>query len=240
MEIDRKYTVLVTGANSDIGVEVCRYFLDRGNDVIAMVHNSHNNLDGIIDDHLKIIKLDFSNHKNIEDFILVNKELLDDVDIFISLSSIRKSVQYGNIDSVDLITHFTVNVIPVVLLVQYLGNSMSNKGWGRIVIGSSIGVKFGGGNDTYCYSLTKYATELIPKVAQQWAGHGVLTNIVRIGVTDTKSFRKIGLDSIHKRVELVPMRRLADPVEISQTICWLGSRENSYITGEVLAVSGGE
>jgi NAD(P)-dependent dehydrogenase (short-subunit alcohol dehydrogenase family) len=36
------------------------------------------------------------------------------------------------------------------------------------------------------------------------------------------------------------MRRLADPVEISQTICWLGSRENSYITGEVLAVSGGE
>jgi NAD(P)-dependent dehydrogenase (short-subunit alcohol dehydrogenase family) len=214
--------------------------LNRGNDVIAMVHNSHNNLDGIIDDHLKIIKLDFSNHKNIEDFILVNKELLDDVDIFISLSSIRKSVQYGNIDSVDLITHFTVNVIPVVLLVQYLGNSMSNKGWGRIVIGSSIGVKFGGGNDTYCYSLTKYATELIPKVAQQWAGHGVLTNIVRIGVTDTKSFRKIGLDSIHKRVELVPMRRLADPVEISQTICWLGSRENSYITGEVLAVSGGE
>ena len=172
MEIDRKYTVLVTGANSDIGVEVCRYFLNRGNDVIAMVHNSHNNLDGIIDDHLKIIKLDFSNHKNIEDFILVNKELLDDVDIFISLSSIRKSVQYGNIDSVDLITHFTVNVIPVVLLVQYLGNSMSNKGWGRIVIGSSIGVKFGGGNDTYCYSLTKYATELIPKVAQQWAGHG--------------------------------------------------------------------
>ena len=73
MEIDRKYTVLVTGANSDIGVEVCRYFLNRGNDVIAMVHNSHNNLDGIIDDHLKIIKLDFSNHKNIEDFILVNK-----------------------------------------------------------------------------------------------------------------------------------------------------------------------
>ena len=37
MEIDRKYTVLVTGANSDIGVEVCRYFLNRGNDVIAIV-----------------------------------------------------------------------------------------------------------------------------------------------------------------------------------------------------------
>ena len=31
-------TVLVTGANSDIGVEICRQFLDKGNKIVAIVN----------------------------------------------------------------------------------------------------------------------------------------------------------------------------------------------------------
>ena len=51
-------TVLVTGANSDIGAELCHYFLDNGDNVIAMVNiildDSYNtsadiNQNGIVD-----------------------------------------------------------------------------------------------------------------------------------------------------------------------------------------------
>ena len=38
--------------------------------------------------------------------------------------------------------HYTVNTIPVVLTIQELGYTMSYNGYGRIVIGSSIGIKF--------------------------------------------------------------------------------------------------
>ena len=51
---------------------------------------------------------------------------------------------------------------------QFLGAQMALKQWGRIVIGSSIGVKFGGGDDSYCYSLSKMASELIPKAARSF------------------------------------------------------------------------
>jgi len=233
-------TVLVTGANSDIGAELCRYFLDNGDNVIAMINSSSDNLEELSNRLSEIVKLDFSNSVNVENFIKNRDELLSSIDIFISLASVRKSVNYGSISSSDLISHFTINTIPTILLIQYLGNSMSKKGWGRIVVGSSIGVKFGGGIDTYCYSVTKYATELIPSISKQWYENNVLVNVVRIGVTDTRKFREIGEDRIEKRVKLVPMQRLAKVEEIAKSIYHLGSAENTYITGQIVAVSGGE
>ena len=233
-------TVLVTGANSDIGAELCHYFLDNGDNVIAMVNSSSDSLEELSDRLSEIVKLDFSNSDNVENFINNRDELLSSIDIFVSLASVRKYVNYGSISSSDLISHFTINTVPTILLTQYLGNSMSKKGWGRIVIGSSIGVKFGGGVDTYCYSVTKYATELIPSISKQWSENNVLVNVVRIGVTDTRKFREIGEDKIEKRVKLVPMQRLDKVEEIAKSIYYLGSAENTYITGQIVAVSGGE
>jgi len=233
-------TVLVTGANSGIGVEVCKLFLKKGMKIIAMVHSSSENIEKLSNESISILKVDFSDVSNVEIFIKNSGDLLDSVDIFISLASVRKSINYGSINSSDLIFHFTVNTIPTVLLIQYLGNSMSEKGWGRIVIGSSIGVKFGGGNDTYCYSMTKYATELIPNIAKQWSKKNVLINVARIGVTDTEKFREIGKEKIEQRKKLIPMQRLAKVKEVANSICWIGSEENTYISGQVIAVSGGE
>ena len=59
--------------------------------------------------------------------------------------------------------HYTVNTIPLVLTIQELGNTMSDNGYGRIVIGSSIGIKFGGSNNSYCYSIAKSASEFFQR-----------------------------------------------------------------------------
>ncbi len=233
-------TVLITGANSDIGSYTCWKYLNKGHKVIALVNCNKDNINKYLNRNIDIIEVDFSNQHSVEKFILSYKSLLEKVDIFISLASIRNSIKYGDINSENLLSHFTVNVVPVVLLTQFLGNSMSKKRWGRIVIGSSIGVKFGGSIDTYCYSITKYASELIPNIAKKWSKTGVIMNVVRIGVTDTKSLHKIGNDLVNKRSELIPMNRLASKEEICNSIYWLASEENTYITNQVIAVSGGE
>ena len=117
---------------------------------------------------------------------------------------------------------------------------MSKKGWGRIVVSSSIGVNFGGGERTYCYSITKYASELIPSIAKKWSENNVLVNVVRIGATNTEKFREIGKQEIENRRKLIPMQRLAESKEIGKAIYWLGSDENTYITGQIIPISGGE
>ena len=39
---------------------------------------------------------------------------------------------------------------------------------------------------------------------------------------------------------MVPMKRMAQPDEIAKLIYYLSSSENTYITNEVISISGGE
>ena len=107
---------------------------------------------------------------------------------------------------------------------------------------SSIGVKFGGGVNTYNYSLSKHCLEFIPSRYKVWAKKNVFINNLRIGVTNTKIHKKMKRKSsiMKKRLKLIPMNRMAEPKEISNYITNLTTDKNSYMTGQTVTVSGGE
>ena len=48
------------------------------------------------------------------------------------------------------------------------------------------------------------------------------------------------LKVMKKRLELIPINRMAEPSEISAYIVSLTTDSNSYMTGQTLTVSGGE
>ena len=48
------------------------------------------------------------------------------------------------------------------------------------------------------------------------------------------------LKMMKKRVELIPIKRMAEPNEISAYIVSLTTDSNSYMTGQTVTVSGGE
>ncbi|HAK37260.1 MAG TPA: NAD(P)-dependent oxidoreductase, partial [Nitrospina sp.] len=39
---------------------------------------------------------------------------------------------------------------------------------------------------------------------------------------------------------MIPMGRMATPDEIAKVVYWLGSEQNSFTTGQVITVAGGE
>ena len=119
---------------------------------------------------------------------------------------------------------------------------MLKQKWGRILNCSSIGVKFGGGTNSYNYSLSKHCLEFIPSSYKNWAKKNVFINNLRIGVTNTKIHNKMKrkLKMMKKRVELIPIKRMAEPNEISAYIVSLTTDNNSYMTGQTVTVSGGE
>jgi len=235
--------IMITGASSDIGLACVNLSLSEGHKVHAVYRRNSDELNSLKEKYsanLKLLKVDFSTKNQVEKLlneINVHKERIDS---YIGLAAVRDNIEYNKINYDDLIRHFKVNVIPHVLIVRSLGKIMCQNKWGRIVIGSSIGVKFGGGKYSYCYSLTKYASELIPNIAKKWAKNNVLYNVVRIGVTDTKIMQNNGENKLRKRAEMIPMKRPASPAEIANLVYWLSSGKNTYITGETISISGGE
>ena len=58
--------ILITGANSGIGLELVKKFIDLNNNIFAIFHESSSNLDKIKSDNLTLIKCDLSDLKNID------------------------------------------------------------------------------------------------------------------------------------------------------------------------------
>ena len=84
---------------------------------------------------------------------------------------------------------------------------MIKKRWGRILLSSSIGTKFGGGNSTYYYSLSKFMNEFIPSEFRRKYAKYILYNVLQIGVTDTKIHKKISSKNLKSRIKLIPIQK---------------------------------
>jgi NAD(P)-dependent dehydrogenase (short-subunit alcohol dehydrogenase family) len=116
----------------------------------------------------------------------------------------------------------------------------NKKKWGRIVHLGSIGVKFGGGINNLPYSLSKFNLEFFPNYTKKWIKHNVFINTIRVGETNTKLHKNLPSKNIKKRTELIPAKRMANQGEIAEFVCYIGSEKNTYISHQVLPISGGE
>ena len=91
-----------------------------------------------------------------------NKLLHHKFSYFINLTGYISKSNFLNFKIHDQINTFKTNVILPNLILSKIVNSMIKNNFGRIVNCSSIGIKFGGGSNTYNYSLSKFASEFIP------------------------------------------------------------------------------
>ena len=236
-----KKRVLILGGSSDIGVEVVKTFLKSNWEVNAHFFKNKKRLNDLKKNYnnLKTIKLDFSNFKNINFEKKIKKNFSGKFDSFINLVGYtdNKSFQTTNLKSI--LKAVTINALIPILVNKIIVKNMLKNNWGRILNCSSIGIKFGGGSNTYNYSLSKHCSEFIPNTYKNWAKKNVFINNLRIGVTDTKMHKRMK-KNMKKRVMLIPAARMASPKEIASYILNLSTETNTYITGQTIAVSGGE
>ena len=238
-----KRTVLITGAASDIGLCTIRCYLAAGWRVLALCRCPKPDLVALMTSTAEagmMIPVDFADAQA-TDRLLTNHPVLMEADAVVHLASVRESTPFADVDADHLLRHLTANVLPAYLLMRSLGPQMAERGFGRIVHGSSIGVVFGGGSTHFSYALSKHAMEFIPAICSQWAASNVFVNVVRIGVTDTKGFRSDkSPEQMAQRVALIPAKRMAQPMEIAHCLFHLGSEANTFMSGQTVHLSGGE
>ena len=128
--------------------------------------------------------------------------------------------------------------MPLMIIRNSLNNMIKNN-YGRIINTSSVGVKFGGGGNTFSYSLSKHINEFIPGYIRKLCSKNILYNTLRIGVTDTKLHNKIKNKSLKQRIKLIPMKKIATTDDITEYIFYL-IVHNNFIANELINITGGE
>jgi NAD(P)-dependent dehydrogenase (short-subunit alcohol dehydrogenase family) len=241
---NRKKHVLILGGSSDIGTEVVENFLRLGWNVTAHFFKNKKKLYTLKKNskNLNIVKFNFANYNNTNIEKLMVKKFNEKYDSIVNLIGYVDNKGFENTNLNSILKSITINALIPILIEKMLVKRMLLQKWGRILNCSSIGVKFGGGINSYNYSLSKHCLEFIPSSYKNWAKKNVFINNLRIGVTNTKMHNKMKrkLKMMKKRIELVPTKRMAEPNEISAYIVSLTTDSNSYMTGQTVTVSGGE
>ena len=173
------------------------------------------------------------------------------IDILIANAGIAESAPFGKSDTALFRRMMDVNLMGVVHAVQAVLPTMKDRPYGRIVaIASTAGLR--GYAYVSAYSAAKHAViGLVRSLALELAGTQVTVNAVCPGFTDTdlvagsidNIMKKTGRSREQAIAELSrhnPQGRLVTPAEVADTVLWLCGKRASAITGQAIAVAGGE
>src|SRR3984893_8003643 len=173
------------------------------------------------------------------------------IDILIANAGIAESAPFAKSDAALFKRMIDVNFMGVVYAVQAALPSMRNQPHGRIVaVASTAGLK--GYAYVSAYSAAKHAVVgLVRSLALELANTRVPVKGVAPGFTDPDPvagstdniMKKTGRSREQAVAELArhnPQGRLVTPAEVADTVLWLCGEAAGAITGQAIAVAGGE
>jgi 3-oxoacyl-[acyl-carrier protein] reductase len=232
-DLQTKHAV-VTGATRGIGFAIAQRLLTDGANVIA----TGTRPGGSGPDGAEYATVDFTDDVALARFA-------DDLskrkpDILINNAGINIVSDFADIDSDDFERMHRINLAAPMRLCRAVLPSMRAKKWGRIVNISSIWGKIAR-EGRASYAATKFGIDgLTVALAAEAAADGILANCVAPGFIDTELTRRnLGADGIARLIKEVPCGRLGQPHEIAALVAWLASAENSYVSGQNIAIDGG-
>jgi NAD(P)-dependent dehydrogenase (short-subunit alcohol dehydrogenase family) len=225
---------LVTGGTRGIGRAIAERLVADGADVVVTGRRS----DGKSPGKCSFMAVDFTDRVATEAFVFNAVRL--DVDILVNNAGINVISPFQKICAEDFDRVQEVNVRAPFLLCRAFLPRMREKKWGRIVnVGSiwgKISKEFRGS-----YSASKFALDgLTAALAAETASDNVLANCVSPGFIDTELTRGVLPEAeLNDLVSRVPIRRLGKPEEVASLVAWLAGPENTYLSGQNIAIDGG-
>lgn len=137
-----------------------------------------------------------------------------------------------------------------VLLIRGVLPGMRRRGWGRIVLVTSIAVKQPVDGLVLSNSLRAGVTGMAKTLSTEVAADGVTVNTVLPGYTRTDRLEALArsiaeeegitpAEAEERWLEEIPAGRLAEPKEFADAVAFLCSERAAYVTGTAFPVDGG-
>jgi 3-oxoacyl-[acyl-carrier protein] reductase len=128
--------------------------------------------------------------------------------------------------------------------------SMAAKGWGRVVMVTSVSAKHPIDGLMVSNTLRSGLLGLARSLSREYGPQGVLVNCVLPGFMATQRLNQLAAERAAKAgisekalragwEADIPLRRIADPAELGDVVAFLCSERASYVTGSAIMVDGG-
>lgn len=233
---------IVTGGTRGIGAATAKALKEKGYLVVSLYGNDDEVASKFHHDTgIMIKKCDVSDFKQCQDSIAsIEEQCSRNVSILVNNAGITRDgmlhksskQQWDEVMNTNLSSCFNMSFAVI--------NKMRNNNFGRIINISSINGQAGQFGQTN-YSAAKAGIIGFTKaLALESAIKNITVNAIAPGYTKTDMTDRVDPLIMNSIIEKIPMRRLGMPDEIARGVVFLAADEASFITGQVIAINGGQ
>ncbi|MCJ0911726.1 glucose 1-dehydrogenase [Mammaliicoccus sciuri] len=160
------------------------------------------------------------------------------IDVLVNNAGITYNKTIDQISLEDYMKIVNINQVSVFLGIKTVSKIMKSQKQGSIINISSMNGLVGG---AIGYTDTKFAVRGMTKAAaKELSPYNIRVNSVHPGVIKTPMLEQDDVKEAVKEFEkTIPMRRVAQPEEVSNLVCFLASDDASYSTGSEFVIDGG-
>ncbi|MBU1168494.1 MAG: SDR family oxidoreductase [Proteobacteria bacterium] len=186
------------------------------------------------------LKMDVTDEDNIRNVVAQVEDTLGGVDILVNNAAVMDGL--GLMENQSLKTwerDLRVNLTGTFLCTHAVWAGMKRNKWGRIINMSSFTAESG------AFAQPGYAASkagmlgLTRTLALEGAAHGMTVNAVMPGFIATEAIDLYSPDMKERICKRNPMKRMGTPDEVASLVCFLASKEASYLNGAAIPVTGG-
>ena len=233
--------VLVTGAAKGIGKGIVHTLSKAGAQVVLTDIDKEQGEATAQELGCSFKVLDVTSHESCQEVVSSVVKECGKLDILCSNAGIFPQATIAEMTEAEWDQTQNVNLKGTFFIVQAALAAMRKNSYGRIVITSSITGAITGYPGWSHYGASKAAQlGFMRSAALEYARDGITVNAVMPGNTLTEGLAAQGEAYLEEMKRSIPTHNLGKPEDIGHAVCFLASKEASFITGQAIIVDGGQ
>lgn len=234
-------TALVTGGSRGIGAAISKALKEEGYTVAATYAGNDEAAAKFTEETgIKTYKWNVADYDSSKDGIAQVEAELGPIDIVIANAGITRDAPFHKMTPQQWKEVIDTNLTGVFNTVHPVWSGMRDRGFGRIVVISSINGQKGQFGQVN-YAATKAGDlGIIKSLAQEGAAKGITANAICPGYIATEMVMAVPEPVREKIIGMIPAGRLGEPEEIARCVTFLVSEDASFINGSTISANGAQ
>ena len=237
---------LITGSSRGLGREIAISFAREGSDIALNFRSNSSAMESTIAEIRALGRRVIAVQADVTSRISVAamfREVIDEfgrIDVLVNNAGINRRCLFHEISDEDWDNVLSVNLRAPFVCCQEVFPIMIEQGGGRIINISSVASQYHGPKTVH-YAVSKAGLNSLTRVlARYGAEHGILVNAVAPGIIMTDQTRsEFESGDADVVIGMTLLKRPGIPRDVSEACIYLADHSHSYMTGQILAVSGG-